>query len=93
MQICCAGEVMVEMSAADSAGQSSGLYRRGIAGDSYNTAVYLARAGLPVSYLTRLGDDGFSEEIISGRLPYPDVVKGIYDDINKRYGTNVEPPK
>jgi ribonuclease Z len=36
---------------------------------------------------------GFSKEIISGRLPYPDVVKGIYDDINKRYGTNVKAPE
>ena len=35
---------------------------------------------------------GFSKEIMSGRLPYPEVVKGIYDDINKRYGTNVEIP-
>jgi 2-dehydro-3-deoxygluconokinase len=60
MRVCCAGEVMVEMAAAG----EDGLYRRGVAGDSYNTAVYLARAGLPVSYLTRLGDDSFSDEII-----------------------------
>ena len=36
---------------------------------------------------------GFSKEIIGGRLPYPDVVKGIYDDINERYGTNVKTPE
>lgn len=51
---------MVEMAAHD----QDGLYRRGVAGDSYNTAVYLARAGLPVGYLTRLGDDALSEDIV-----------------------------
>ena len=61
MKICCAGEVMVEM-AADAA---SGRYLRGMAGDSFNTAVYLARAGLAVNYLTRLGDDPFSDEIVA----------------------------
>lgn len=63
MRICCAGEVMVEMSAVG----DEGLYRRGVAGDSFNTAVYLARAGCSVSYLTRLGDDAYSDEIL-GRL-------------------------
>ena len=47
------------------------------------------QAKLPPDLSKRIG---FSKEIMSGRLPYPDVVKGIYDDINKRYGTNVEPP-
>lgn len=59
MKICCAGEVMVEMSAVD-----GGMYQRGVAGDSFNTAVYLARAGCSVSYLTRLGDDPFSDDIV-----------------------------
>jgi ribonuclease Z len=36
---------------------------------------------------------GFSKEIMSGRVPHADVVKGIYDDINKRYGTNVKAPE
>lgn len=51
---------MVEMSAVP----GEGLYRRGVAGDSFNTAVYLARAGCAVSYLTRLGDDDYSDEIV-----------------------------
>ena len=59
MQICCAGEVMVEMAVQD-----DGSYRRGVAGDSYNTAVYLARAGLAVNFLTRLGDDPLSDDIV-----------------------------
>ena len=39
-------------------------YRQGLAGDSFNTAIYLARAGLQVEYLTRLGSDGFSDAIL-----------------------------
>lgn len=35
-------------------------YRRSFAGDSFNTAVYLARAGVSTRYLTRLGDDAGS---------------------------------
>lgn len=59
--ICCAGEVMIELAAEP----DSGLYRRGIAGDSFNTAVYLARAGLAVEYLTSLGDDAQSDDILA----------------------------
>ncbi|MDX1735042.1 MAG: sugar kinase [Halioglobus sp.] len=61
MEICCAGEVMIELAATG----RDDLYRRGVAGDSFNTAVHLARAGLPVSYLTRLGDDPLSDAILA----------------------------
>lgn len=60
-RICCAGEVMIEMAPA----AEPGTYRRGVAGDTFNTAVYLARLGCAVSYLTRLGDDPCSEEILA----------------------------
>lgn len=60
MHICCAGEVMVELSPSD----QPGLYRQGVAGDTFNTAIYLARAGLGVDYLTQLGDDAFSARIL-----------------------------
>ncbi len=50
----------------------------------------ITRADMPPDLSKRIG---FSKEIISGRLPYPDVVKDIYDDINKRYGTNVKAPE
>ena len=52
---------MIEL-AADA---GSALYHKGIAGDSFNTAVYLARAGLPVEYLTCLGDDSLSDDILA----------------------------
>lgn len=51
---------MVEMAPQEVAGH----YLRGFAGDSFNTAVYLARAGLYTRYLTRLGDDPGSRQII-----------------------------
>ena len=36
---------------------------------------------------------GFSKYIVEGRKNYPDVLKTIYDDINKEYGTNVPVPQ
>jgi 2-dehydro-3-deoxygluconokinase len=60
-KICCAGEVMIEFAEHP----SGSFYQRGIAGDSFNTAVYLARAGLSVEYLTCLGDDLLSDGIMA----------------------------
>ncbi len=51
---------MIEMASVDGAG----TYRRGVAGDTFNTAVYLARQGCRVSYLSQLGDDAYSTAII-----------------------------
>lgn len=51
---------MVELACTEQPGQ----YRQGFAGDSFNTAVYLARSGLQVDYFTHLGDDTFSREIV-----------------------------
>ena len=59
--ICCAGEVMVELAPAGGARQ----YHQDFAGDTYNTAVYLARAGHRVQYLTRLGDDEYSIAVMA----------------------------
>ena len=36
---------------------------------------------------------GFSDSIIEGRVPFPEVVEEIYADINKRYKTDIPPPK
>lgn len=54
---------MIELIAND-AGQAS----IGVAGDTYNTAVYLNKlstADIEVSYITALGTDGFSDRIFS----------------------------
>jgi len=42
-----------------------GLYSRGYGGDTLNTAVYLARLGVDVDYVTALGDDPLSDEMIA----------------------------
>jgi 2-dehydro-3-deoxygluconokinase len=60
-RICCAGEVMIELAPTG----APGTYLRGVAGDTFNTAVYLARLDCAVSYPTRLGDDPASGEILT----------------------------
>ena len=69
MKIACVGEAMIELSM--SRGNSSAAV--GYAGDTLNTAVYLQRAleaagehgNHAVSYVTALGTDNFSEQMIS----------------------------
>jgi len=59
--VACIGECMVELKQAD-----GGLFSRGYGGDTLNTAVYLARLGVGVDYITALGDDSLSDEMIAG---------------------------
>lgn len=54
------GECMVELSP-----RPGGLFGLGFGGDTLNTAVYLARLGVAVDYLTALGDDPFSDAMLS----------------------------
>lgn len=56
----CIGECMIELKPAE-----GGLYSRGFGGDTLNTAVYLARLGVAVDYITALGDDPLSDEMIA----------------------------
>ena len=58
--IACIGECMIELSRG--AGNQL-TYRYG--GDTLNTAIYLARLGVGVDYITALGDDPFSDEMIA----------------------------
>lgn len=55
------GECMIELSAA-----GGGLLKRAWGGDTLNTAVYLARLGVAVDYVTALGDDPWSDEMLRG---------------------------
>lgn len=63
-RVACIGECMVELRQAE--GGKGGLYSRGYGGDTLNTAVYLARLGVDVDYITALGDDPMSDEMIAG---------------------------
>jgi 2-dehydro-3-deoxygluconokinase len=58
-RVACIGECMVELRQAP-----RGLYSRAFGGDTLNTAVYLARLDVKVDYLTALGDDALSDEMI-----------------------------
>jgi 2-dehydro-3-deoxygluconokinase len=60
-RVACIGECMIELRQAP-----GGLYSRGFGGDTLNTAVYLARLGVAVDYITALGNDALSEEMIEG---------------------------
>ena len=56
----CVGEALVEMArGADS------RFALGSSGDTFNTAIYLARAGAPVAFATALGDDPYSDAIVA----------------------------
>jgi len=57
--VACIGECMIELRQA-----GGGLYSRGFGGDTLNTAIYLARLGVGVDYITALGDDPMSAEMI-----------------------------
>jgi 2-dehydro-3-deoxygluconokinase len=53
------GEVMVELARG-----SDGRFGLGFGGDTFNTAVYLARCGVPTAYATALGEDVYSDAIL-----------------------------
>lgn len=69
--VVCFGEVMAEL-----AGLEADTVRVGVGGDTFNTAVYLARLGTPVSYATAVGRDPFSLRIRE-RLS----MEGVADDL------------
>ncbi len=54
------GEAMIELSEVQYAKACLG-----VAGDTFNTAVYLARFGMEVRYITALGGDPFSARIVT----------------------------
>lgn len=78
-RIICIGECMVEMSP-----QGGGLFARGFAGDTFNTAWYARQLGGPdlaVHYMTALGDDAVSAEMEAffrgaGIVPEVRVIRG-----------------
>ena len=82
-RVACIGECMVELSE-----QADGTLTRSFGGDTLNTAVYLARLGVPVDYVTALGTDPFSDAMLQawaaegigiGLIPrVPDRLPGLY---------------
>jgi 2-dehydro-3-deoxygluconokinase len=58
--VVCVGDVAIEFTRG-----ADGRFASGCGGDAFNTAVFLARAGLPVSFATALGDDSYSDSIVA----------------------------
>jgi 2-dehydro-3-deoxygluconokinase len=56
----CIGEAIVELARG-----ADGRFALTSAGDTFNTAIYLARADVPVALASALGDDPFSDAIVS----------------------------
>ena len=58
------GEAMIEVSRREGGGWSLGY-----GGDTVNTAVHLARAGHDVAYMTAMGIDPFSDDLVISKWP------------------------
>src|SRR6202022_4760214 len=54
------GEVLIEL-----AREADGRFRLGYAGDTFNVAVYLARAGIETAFVTALGEDPYSDAVVA----------------------------
>ncbi len=60
MKVAAIGECMMEFRH-----RGDGRYDLAYGGDTFNTAVYLRRLGIAVDYVTALGGDPFSEDIVT----------------------------
>jgi 2-dehydro-3-deoxygluconokinase len=56
----CVGEVLIELKRG-----GDSRFALSCGGDAFNTAVYLARAGINVAFATAIGDDPYSESIMA----------------------------
>jgi 2-dehydro-3-deoxygluconokinase len=56
----CIGEAIVELARG-----ADGRFALASGGDTFNTAIYLARAGAPAAFASALGDDPYSDAIVA----------------------------
>ncbi len=56
----CVGEVLIELGRG-----ADGMFALSCGGDAFNTAVYLARAGIDVAFASALGDDPYSDSVLA----------------------------
>jgi 2-dehydro-3-deoxygluconokinase len=59
-RVICVGEAVIELSRGP-----DGAFTATCAGDSFNTAIYLARAGLSVGFASAVGDDPYSDSVVA----------------------------
>ena len=97
------GEALIEFARG-----GDGRFSIGCAGDSFNVAVYLARAGIDAAFATALGDDPYSDAILAltaaegvagdlvlrtrGRLPGLAVVDADTAGTRRRYDWGADAP-
>jgi 2-dehydro-3-deoxygluconokinase len=60
IRVVCVGEVMIELLRG-----ADGRFAIACGGDTFNTAIYLARAGVEVAFASALGDDAYSDAILA----------------------------
>jgi 2-dehydro-3-deoxygluconokinase len=58
--VICVGEALIELNRG-----ADGRFGLSSGGDTFNTAVYLARAGIDVAFATAIGDDPYSDGIVA----------------------------
>jgi 2-dehydro-3-deoxygluconokinase len=78
------GEVMVELSpfpTAENTGRE--IMALSFAGDTYNTSVYMARLGLQTDYVTQLGQDPYSQQIMQ-RIANENIGTGMIKQLPGR---------
>lgn len=56
----CVGEALIELARG-----ADGTFASSCGGDTFNTAIYLARAGIDVAFATAVGDDPYSEGVLA----------------------------
>jgi 2-dehydro-3-deoxygluconokinase len=56
----CVGEVLIELARG-----ADGRFSPSCGGDTFNAAVYLARAGLNVAFASAIGDDPYSDSVLA----------------------------
>jgi 2-dehydro-3-deoxygluconokinase len=56
----CVGEALIEL-----ARSADGSYAPSCGGDAFNTAIYLARAGINVAFASAVGDDPYSDSMLA----------------------------
>ncbi|MGA8319762.1 MAG: PfkB family carbohydrate kinase, partial [Xanthobacteraceae bacterium] len=58
--VVCVGEVLIELARG-----ADGRFSPSCGGDTFNTAIYLARAGLNVAFASAIGDDPYSDSVLA----------------------------
>ncbi|MBI1172513.1 sugar kinase [bacterium] len=83
-KVCAIGEAMVEMAPVE-----GGLYRRGFAGDTFNTAWHMAQwlgPAAEVGMVTRIGRDSLSDAFAAEMAADGLGLSGVFRDETRRMG-------